>query len=241
MLISFMEKKNITTYSLAKKADIPYSTLSDLVNGKTDIKSVSATVLYKLSKALDVSMEKLYLDEPDTQIFYLYNVGRRVYVRAAGKDYSYEGPKNLVGFKRVNEIKNDTVYVDTFFLGEDGRIFNEEDYLDLRDLLAGHESILDVHYEVLISKPGESRSGYLMKNAILVSDNMAIMENENSTDDYVVEIVNVKHNKEKMLMRLKDYAVLFSNMSKRMENRALETVQRNSELIISEVMERKHA
>ncbi|MCD8069517.1 MAG: helix-turn-helix transcriptional regulator [Lachnospiraceae bacterium] len=44
---------------LARKSGVPYSTVSDIVNGKTRIETCSASVVYKISKTLDVTMEDL--------------------------------------------------------------------------------------------------------------------------------------------------------------------------------------
>jgi transcriptional regulator with XRE-family HTH domain len=42
---------------------VPNTTISDICSGKTSVKKCSAETLYKLSKALDVSMESLIKDE----------------------------------------------------------------------------------------------------------------------------------------------------------------------------------
>lgn len=58
-----MNRKNMTMYRLSKTADVPYSTISDLCSGKTRIEKSSVETIYRLAKALDVSMEDLI--EPD--------------------------------------------------------------------------------------------------------------------------------------------------------------------------------
>ena len=57
-----MEEKNITKYRLSKTSGIPYTTVGDICNGKADLKKCSAETIYKLAKALDVSMEELLSD-----------------------------------------------------------------------------------------------------------------------------------------------------------------------------------
>ncbi|MCR5238531.1 MAG: helix-turn-helix transcriptional regulator, partial [Lachnospiraceae bacterium] len=42
MLKDIVEKRGYTVYKLAKDAGVPYSTLSDLISGRTDIKKISA-------------------------------------------------------------------------------------------------------------------------------------------------------------------------------------------------------
>ncbi len=59
MLNQIMESKNISRYRLSKNSDIPYTTLTDILSGKAELKKCSAETVYKLSKVLGVSMEEL--------------------------------------------------------------------------------------------------------------------------------------------------------------------------------------
>ena len=54
-----MEQKKITKYQLAKESGIPYTTVTDICSGKTQLSKCSADTVYKLAKNLDVSMESL--------------------------------------------------------------------------------------------------------------------------------------------------------------------------------------
>ncbi len=54
-----IKKNNITKYRLAVDADIPHATLSDICSGKTNLLKCSSETVYKLAKALGVSMEFL--------------------------------------------------------------------------------------------------------------------------------------------------------------------------------------
>lgn len=65
-IIDHMEKKNITKYRLSKISSIPYTTINDICNGKTDIKKCSAETVYKISKALGTTFEDLYLSETNS-------------------------------------------------------------------------------------------------------------------------------------------------------------------------------
>lgn len=58
-LLKLMAKQNITPTRLAKASTVPYATISDLCNGKTQLEKCSAITLYKLAKALNVTMEDL--------------------------------------------------------------------------------------------------------------------------------------------------------------------------------------
>ena len=54
-----LAKRDMTKYRLAVKAGIPHATLNDICSGKTKLEKCSAETVYKLAKALDVSMELL--------------------------------------------------------------------------------------------------------------------------------------------------------------------------------------
>lgn len=60
MIISdIMKKQNISKYQLSKNSGVPYTTLSDIISGKSQLEKCSAETVYKLSKELNVSMEEL--------------------------------------------------------------------------------------------------------------------------------------------------------------------------------------
>ena len=54
-----LDRREITKYRLAVQAGIPYATLNDICSGKTRLEKCSAETVYKLAKALGVSMELL--------------------------------------------------------------------------------------------------------------------------------------------------------------------------------------
>ena len=54
-----LERNGMTKYRLAKISGVPNATLSEICSGKTRIEKCSAETIYKLSKALNVSMESL--------------------------------------------------------------------------------------------------------------------------------------------------------------------------------------
>lgn len=68
MLDAILKEKNMTIYQCAKLSGIPYTTLSEVVRGKTRIEKCSAETVYRLSKALHVSMEKLMMDSVETRV-----------------------------------------------------------------------------------------------------------------------------------------------------------------------------
>lgn len=66
-------KKKISKYRLAKNSDIPYMTINDICNGKTNLAECNAKTIYKLAKELGVSMEELLmpymLPRPSFELF----------------------------------------------------------------------------------------------------------------------------------------------------------------------------
>ena len=54
-----LQKRDMTKYRLAVQAGIPHATLNDICSGKTKLEKCSAETVYKLAKALGVSMELL--------------------------------------------------------------------------------------------------------------------------------------------------------------------------------------
>ena len=58
-----LKQKDITKYSLSKLSGVPFATISDICTGKASIEKCVAQTLYKLSKALGVTMEELIEDK----------------------------------------------------------------------------------------------------------------------------------------------------------------------------------
>ena len=59
LIEDLLARRHMTKCRLALRAGIPHATLNDICSGKTKLEKCSAMTLYKLAKALDVSMEKL--------------------------------------------------------------------------------------------------------------------------------------------------------------------------------------
>ena len=59
MINEIMESNNISKYRLSKNSGIPYSTLTDIISGKSRLEKCSAETVYKLSKELNITMEEL--------------------------------------------------------------------------------------------------------------------------------------------------------------------------------------
>ena len=57
-----LQQKGMTKYRLSVLSGVPHSTLSELCSGKTNIGKCYVETIYKLAKALGVSMETLVED-----------------------------------------------------------------------------------------------------------------------------------------------------------------------------------
>lgn len=58
--MDLLECEGISVYECSKRSGIPYSTLSDILKGRTSIDKVSSKHLHALAKALDWTMDDLY-------------------------------------------------------------------------------------------------------------------------------------------------------------------------------------
>ena len=59
---TLLTQKGVTKYRLAKTSGVPQTTVIDICSGKSKIKNCSGETIYKLAKALGVTMESLVAD-----------------------------------------------------------------------------------------------------------------------------------------------------------------------------------
>jgi transcriptional regulator with XRE-family HTH domain len=240
MLRELMDEKGVSSYQLSKDTGIPYATLNDLINEKRDFHKVTAETLYRLATYFELTMDELYAGKLRKRIFYLYNEERQIFLQTKGLKISYLGPKNLLSFHRIKEIQDHVITAETYFTNTDGQIFLEDDYIDLNDVLSDYDAtdLLNDSYTVKIGTPNQSIQKRLMDEACMISDNMAIILKDNSVGEIQVDVVNMARHTAKMTLRLRDYAILATNMSDAMQKRAIEAVKRNTDQIIEEAKER---
>ncbi len=58
-LNQILKQKNLTKYQLSNLSHVPYSTICDLFNEKTQLRKSSVEVVYKIAKALNTTIELL--------------------------------------------------------------------------------------------------------------------------------------------------------------------------------------
>lgn len=56
----YIKEKGIKLSNISKVTGIPYTTIGDIVNGKTDIDNASVKVFMKLSEAFSLTMDEFY-------------------------------------------------------------------------------------------------------------------------------------------------------------------------------------
>ena len=78
-LNDLLNEKKMSKYRLAKKSGIPQTTIVDICSRKARIEKCSADTIYKIAKALDVSMESLieqemadYVSQPKRHSFEVF-------------------------------------------------------------------------------------------------------------------------------------------------------------------------
>ena len=59
-IIELISEKNVTLYRINKDTGIPYTTLSDLANGKTSLDNISLRTFRALSHYMGYTMDELY-------------------------------------------------------------------------------------------------------------------------------------------------------------------------------------
>lgn len=64
-LNQLLEYRNMSQYRLAKLSGVPQSTLSDISSNKTDMSKCEAFTLYKIAKALGITVEDIFIKEID--------------------------------------------------------------------------------------------------------------------------------------------------------------------------------
>lgn len=236
MLKDIFEERGLSVYKVSKDTNISYSTLNDIVIEKTDIKKASAELVYRLSKYLNLTMETLFtINDEHSETIYIHNIGRSIVVETRNCRHQYLGPKNLISFRQINKIEGHVVYIEAIFKDSEYGFMAEEEYIDLQDVLEEDATILNLKYSVQIGKASKIRREDLIDEALMVSDNLSIKLHfiPNSMEP-MVEVRSMSRMESRAVIRLLDYAIVETNMSVSMQQRAIDAVKRNIDLINDE-------
>lgn len=158
MIIEELLKTNhMTMYRLSKMTNIPQSTVSDICSGKTSLKKCSSWTVYKISKALNVSMDKL-LEEIDYEENSLYSL-------------SFDTFKSTV-CHTVKEYGDLKFIADTLTSNVIRQMFDERKYPESLYLLAMVDYLSRENHIPLYKNYNDIRSGRL-KNTLYPSSIIA--------------------------------------------------------------------
>ena len=117
----------MTKYRLAKLSGIPNATLSELCSGKTSIEKCTSETLYKIAKALNVSMEFLIQDA----------IQKKNDNEKMEKMYEYALPgylqNDLDQYK--NGLKNGSSLMDCYW----GELYSSINIAEINDNVITHE------------------------------------------------------------------------------------------------------
>lgn len=112
MLKQYLEDQHLSIYRLSQMAEVPYSSLNDFVNLKTDVESVSAGFLKKLADACGMTMDEMYELCSDNK----FVIKRHQPVRIRIKDgkyfaeYEHDGNKYRCYVAKVNSLNTQNLH-----------------------------------------------------------------------------------------------------------------------------------
>ena len=103
----YLKKTNTTKYRLAKMCGLPYATLSDICNGKTDIAKCSGETLVKISNAIGVPVDELLCGCDSGVSGRLNELSRKI--RPVAKKYNLRSVYVFGSYARGEENENSDV------------------------------------------------------------------------------------------------------------------------------------
>lgn len=115
MIKDLLDKNKLTLYQCSKQGNIPYTTLSEIVRGKTSLLNCSADTVYKLSKVLNVSMEDLLLQQSENKRL-SYDIFRSNVCHRLKEEGDFDFIINTLKNDSVNYYWNKKWYFETFYL-----------------------------------------------------------------------------------------------------------------------------
>jgi hypothetical protein len=181
---------------------------------------------------------------------YVYNIGRQIHIQIDNIHIQYLGSKALNKFLCINSYSDGCISINTEF-NIDNQLEVEEDYIDLRDVLGDYnyntEKIINSISKIKIGEPQMEQIEQiekmskkdLIEKSLMVSDNMALMNNKSTNNQVQIMVVNMKNTNARAIVSISDFSVISSNMTKDMLKRAVEAVKRNHEQLIEEIREKK--
>lgn len=110
-----LEEKNLTMYECSKRSGIPYSTLADIINGKTAVEKASFETAHKLASVLNISMDELFskMHIPDRPSFENFKSQIQHDLRREG---SYEFILNTIQNETIRTMWQWQWYLEALYL-----------------------------------------------------------------------------------------------------------------------------
>lgn len=106
-----LAENNMTKYRLSKLTNIPYSTINDIFNHVTDIRSCSVMTVFKISKVLGVSIEKLISEENELDVNFRTDFET---FKSNVKHMVKDNPLNFIEYVHMNQLINQYVNLSYF-------------------------------------------------------------------------------------------------------------------------------
>ena len=119
-LKELLKSRNMSVYQCSKESRVPYTTLADLVNGKTKIGRCSVETVYKLSKVFHLTMEELLENDIGNEFEVPYRSNFEIFKSNVCHIVKDKGDIDfIVDVLRENEIRmywNRKWYPESFYL-----------------------------------------------------------------------------------------------------------------------------
>lgn len=115
MLKEHLDYYNISIYKLAKEADVPYSTVNDLVNRKVDIDYINYKTVKRLAQYFGYSSDQFYLMcNDDNYVFHDDFYGKVYFKRSKPYMEIYDHENKVLYDIRLEDFKehNDKFLLD---------------------------------------------------------------------------------------------------------------------------------
>lgn len=116
MLKDYLKEKNISIYALAKKSEVPYSTLNDLCNGKVSIDNCKFGMVRKLADCLDLTLDEIVEMANNRTFVHIdkYDVDAEILVKNKRYQVAFEYGGEPVNLDVCKVSEKNTNYVSNF-------------------------------------------------------------------------------------------------------------------------------
>lgn len=168
-----ISERGLSMYKLAKSSGVPYTTINDICNGKTQIEKCSAETIFRLAKVLDMSMESLLPD---------------VLVGLSNERPEYEQFKSNIRHQ-VKNLGDLDFIVQTLRADEIRKLFNHKRYPESLYLLAMVDYLSRINSLPLYNKYNDIRTCKLER--VLYPTGLIVAAEAAHNDTMLADSINV--------------------------------------------------